>query len=354
MKVFMVHEDPWHAGNPYIYTLIEGIQNSHPDCVIGWGREQFWKDDICSYDIVHFHWPQTFMGSDTHTETDLLHHIERMKTAGVKIVATCHDLEPHYKQFADKSGSMRIVYSHCDMIIHLGEYSKALFEKRYPDAVHILIPHHLYDTVYHQFPSREESLKFLNLPENLTYVLCFGTFRAKEEQQLIINLSRQLADKQVVILAPSFMNVWWRRFRMPHKRLKKWFYEHFYHIHCTGRTWRAVKDGNLPYYYGAADVVLIQRVKILNSGNALMPMLFGKVVVGPNCGNVGPLLRHWDYPVFSVDKLSEVGNCVKKALQMEKAGVGQQNMQRQLDEYATAVIAEKLYNTYNKIVSSVF
>ena len=68
----MVHEDPWHAGNPYIYTLIEGIQNSHPDCVIGWGREQFWKDDICSYDIVHFHWPQTFMGNDTHTETALL------------------------------------------------------------------------------------------------------------------------------------------------------------------------------------------------------------------------------------------------------------------------------------------
>ena len=55
MKVFMVHEDPWHAGNPYIYTLIEGIQQSHPDCELAWGRDPFWSEDIYTYDIVHFH-----------------------------------------------------------------------------------------------------------------------------------------------------------------------------------------------------------------------------------------------------------------------------------------------------------
>ena len=81
MKIFMVHEDPWHAGNPYIYTLIEGIKRSHPDCEIGWGRELFWSDDIYSFDIVHFHWPQTFMGKDSHSEADLLRHIEKMKSA---------------------------------------------------------------------------------------------------------------------------------------------------------------------------------------------------------------------------------------------------------------------------------
>ena len=94
------------------------------------------------------------MGRDPHSESDLLHPIERMKTAGVKIVATCHDLEPHYDQFADKVESMRIVYSHCDAIIHLGEYSKELFEKRYPNVEHLLIPHHLYDTVFTKIPSR--------------------------------------------------------------------------------------------------------------------------------------------------------------------------------------------------------
>jgi len=352
MKVFMVHEDPWHAGNPYIYTLIEGLQKSHHDCEISWGRELFWSDDIFSFNIVHFHWPQTFMGKDPHTENDFLHHIEKIKSFGVKIVATCHDLEPHYDQYADKVESMRIVYSHCDAIFHLGNFSKTLFEKKYPNAAHYLLPHHLYDTVYTYFPSREESLKKLILPEDRTYILCFGTFRAKQERRLIFNLSKQLADKDIVILAPSFMNIWWHSFRLLHKRLIKWFYKFNYNIYCTGSTWRAVTDESLPYFYGAADIVFIQRLKILNSGNALMPMLFGKVVVGPDCGNVGPLLRHWGYPVFSVNDISSVGTIVRKALQLGKDGLGVQNRKHQLDEYSTAVIVDKLYNTYKYVATS--
>lgn len=352
MKVFVVHEDPWNAGNPYIYTLIEGIQKSHPDCELSWGREAFWSDDILSFDIVHFHWPQTFMGKDPHTEVDLLHHIEKMKVAGVKVVATCHDLEPHYDQFADKAESMKIVYGHCDAIIHLGENSKILFEERYPNIKHLLVPHHLYDTVYTHFPSRSESLMHLKLPEDRTYILCFGAFRAKQERQLIISLSKQLSDKNVIILAPSFMNVWWRSFRLLHLRIKRWYYKYRYNIYCTGSTWRAVSDENLPYYYGVADIVFIQRLKILNSGNALMPMLFGKVVVGPDCGNVGPILYQWNYPVFSVDDIGNVGSIVRKALQMGKKGIGVQNRLRQLDEYSTAVIVEKLYTAYILITTS--
>ena len=351
MKVFMVHEDPWNAGNPYIYTLIEGIQKSHQDCNVAWGRDRFWSDEIFSYDIVHFHWPQTFMGKDPHSQADFLHHIERMKSNGVKIVATCHDLEPHYDQFADKAESMKIVYSHSDMIIHLGEYSKSLFEKRYPEIRHIMIPHHLYDTVYTHYPSKAESLRFLGLSKDKTYILCFGAFRARQECQLIIELSKQLADKNIVILAPSFMNIWWRSFRLPHKRLVKYYYQHRYNIFCTGSTWRAVSDETLPYYFGAADIVFIQRLKILNSGNAMMPMLFGKVVVGPDCGNVGSLLRNWKYPVFSVEDTSRLGDVVERAMELAKIGEGIRNRESQLKEYATSVIVEKLFEEYKHICS---
>jgi hypothetical protein len=350
MKIFMVHEDPWHAGNPYIYTLIEGLQKSHPDCEILWGREPFWSDDIFSFDIVHFHWPQTFMGRDRHTEADLLHHIERMRSAGVKVIATCHDLEPHYNQFADKAESMKIVYSHSDAIIHLGEYSKELFEKRYPHAKHILIPHHLYDTVYTHLPSRVESLKYLNLPEDKTYVLCFGAFRAKQECQLIIKLSKQLANRNIIILAPSFMNIWWRSFRMFHKCLKKLYYQYRYNIFCTGSTWRAVSDDDLPYYYMAADVVLIHRLKILNSGNAMMPMLFGKVVVGPNCGNVEGLLSRWGYPVFNVNDLQSVEESVLRGIYLEKKGFGLSIHKTQMNEYSTSIVVERLFSYYMNLL----
>ncbi len=350
MKIFMVHEDPWHAGNPYIYTLIEGLQQNCSDCSVSWGRELFWSDDIFSFDIVHFHWPQTFMGNDKHTEDDLLNHIIKMKAAGVKVVATCHDLQPHYGRFGDKAESLNIVYSHCDAIIHLGEYSKTLFEEKYPYIKHFLIPHHLYDTVYRFFPSQSESIKYLGLPENHTYILCFGTFRADEERQLVINVSKQLNDKKVIILAPGFMDVGWHSIFVPFRKLKKIYYQYRYNIYCTGKTWKSVGDDILPYYYGAADIVFIQRLKILNSGNAIMPILFGKVVVGPDCGNVGPLLRSWGYPMFSVDSISNVGDFVKEGLKLEKMDKGRLNRDKLSGSYSTEIISIKLYDIYTEIV----
>jgi glycosyltransferase involved in cell wall biosynthesis len=130
----------------------------------------------------------------------------------------------------------------------------------------------------------------------------------------------------------------------------KWFYKYRYNIYCTGRTWRAVSDEKLPYYYGAADVVFIQRVKILNSGNALMPMLFGKIVVGPDCGNVGPLLKQWGYPVFSISDTSNLADYVRESLRMERNGIGRMNKKRQFVEYSTAIISGKLYEEYIRLL----
>ena len=190
MKVLMVHENPWKAGNPYISTLIDAIQQLHPDCHMAWGRDAFWSDDALTYDIVHFHWPQTFMGRDPHSEEQFQQHIDRMRAAGVKILATCHDLKPHYRQFAEHAEAMRIVYERCEVIIHLGSYSLALFQQLYPQATHVLIPHHLYDTLYPVRPSRQEALQRLNLPADRRYVLCFGAFRARQERELIKLLGR--------------------------------------------------------------------------------------------------------------------------------------------------------------------
>lgn len=351
MKVLMVHENPWKAGNPYISTLIDAIQQLHPDCHMAWGRDAFWSDDALTYDIIHFHWPQTFMGRDPHSEEQFQQHIDRMRAAGVKILATCHDLKPHYRQFAEHAEAMRIVYERCEVIIHLGSYSLALFQQLYPQATHVLIPHHLYDTLYPVRPSRQEALQRLNLPADRRYVLCFGAFRARQERELIKLLGRALIPQHVTILAPSFMNVWWHTFRHPLYLMKKAWLQHRYHIRCTGSSWRAVSDAMLPYYYAAADVVFVQRVKILNSGNALLPMLFGRVVAGPDCGNVGPLLRHWGYPTFPVDAPHQAVDAVRKALALSAGGLAEDNRPKQLKEYSTTTIAHRLYQLYQQITA---
>lgn len=350
MKIFFAHEDPWNAGNPYIYTLIEAIRETHPDCQIAWGRPLFWSDEIFSFDIVHFQWTQSFITSN-HTESELRSHIEKMKSKGVTIAATCHDLKPHYNQCAEKAWAMTLVYSACDVIFHLGEYSKGLFEKQYPHAQHLLLPHHIYDTVYHYFPTKDESVSHLHLPDGRSNILCFGTFRSDEERRLIINLYKQLGDKNVSILAPGFIDVKWRSLNYPVQLFRKWYYLYRYHIYSKGKTWGVVSDEELPFYYGAADVCFIQRMKILNSGNAMLPMLYGKVVVGPDTGNVGPLLKEWGYPVFDTDDISNIGDIVKRAIQMQREGYGNLHHDEQLKHYSTAAIAEQLYSFYKQFVA---
>ena len=341
----MVHENPWYAGNPYIYTLIEGLWNLNPEIIVAWGRDLFWNDRIFSYDIVHFHWPQAFMNGDRHSETELRLHIEEMKRRGLKIVATCHDLEPHYDQCSQYRESMEIVYSHCDAIFHLGDYSKNLFEKKYPHIKHFILPHHIYDTVYTFRPSRDISLKHLGLSTKYTYILCFGTFRADVERELVINTYRQLKDLKIAVLAPGFMDITARRRSIKGilQRLKKEYYQYRYHIICSGRTWNSIPEEEVPYYYGAADVALIHRLKILNSGNAYLPLLFKKIVVGPDTGNVGSILKSWGLPVFDTKSLKSVGDALRRGLILSKEQFADNKYEQLTTLYSTKRIVKELY-----------
>jgi len=354
MKVFFVHEDIYHAGNPYIYTLAEGIKVVHPDTFeFGFGRKEFWGDEVFAYDIVHFQWPQSFIGGDQeHNAEDLHRRIDEFRKRGIKVVATCHDLKPHYNQCANGADAMIVVYQSADVIFHLGEYSKQLFEKQYPKAKHYITPHHIYNTVYTQFPSREEACRKLHLSASKKYILCFGTFRADVEREIVRFVAKNI--KGYDILAPGFMDVpsYKRRFSWMPNRYEREILKLKYinGIHVIGKTWGAVSDDELPYYYAVADVCLIQRKKILNSGNVFLPMLFDKVVVGPDVGNVGQILTNSGYPVFDVSDNCSILESLNKAIILAKDNYPQKMHDLFLSKYSTQMVSQVLYNYYLEIL----
>lgn len=351
MKIFIVHEDIYNAGNPYIYTLVEGICKLSPKIEFGFGRDEFWSEDIFSYDIIHFHWPQAFMAGDTHSFEELENRLKELHSRGKKIIATCHDLRPHYNQCAAFGDCMVSVYQSSDAILHLGEYSKSLFEKQYPQSMHFLVPHHIYDTVYTDIPNRDQACSWLNLDPQKKYILCFGTFRADEERELVSSIARSF--KSYEILAPGFMDIkQGRRLSfIPNKtEIKAFLYRHWFHIHMTGRTWNSVSDDDLPYYYAVSDLCFIQRKKILNSGNAILPMLFDKVVVGPDTGNVGPLLRSMGYPVFNINEKESIYNALKKGMELQIMGEAVRKHDEFMNLYSTAAISNCLLCVYKEIL----
>lgn len=357
MKIYMVHGDPWQAGNPYIYTLIEEMQTKHPDVSFAWGINMFWTNAIFSYDIVHFHWPQAFMAMDggQHTIRYFCEWIDKIKSHGIKIIATCHDLVPHYNQCADYGNALDIVYSRCDTILHLGEYSKRLFEEKYSQIQHIVLPHHLYDTVYKKNPSKYDALCKLGLKNDKRYILCLGMFRAEEEREFIISVAEKMNDRSIAFLAPSFMEVKVRKhfgIIPTRSQIKKWWLKYKYNIFMTGQTWVPVSDEDLPYYYAASDIAFIHRLKILNSGNAVMPMLFGKVVVGPATGNVELLLKRWGYPTFDPYNIDSVKNAIEEGFRLSEENYGLSIRREQMEEYSTKNISELLYEIYSRKIAN--
>ena len=351
MKIFITHENPYSSGNPYMYTLMDCICRSHPDVQFGWGTDVFWRDHILSYDIIHFHWSQVFMNSGIkkHTLEELRERLEFLKKRGIKIVSTCHDLQAHYSDCVKFSDALGIVYENSEVIFHLGIYSKKLFEEKYPSATHFLLPHHLYDTVYCNFPTKEDSIKKLGLKSGNIYILCFGAFRDDEERELVLDLVKRMHNRKVYILAPSFIDIR-RKFKLgilpTISFLKMLYYRIRFHICCSGKSVVPISDDLLPYYYGVSDLVLIQRKKILNSGNAIMPLLFERIVVGPDVGNVGAFLNEYGFPTFNVNEPEFVYNAVISGLERKNSIISRNEA---LSRLSTEKISQMQYEYYKYV-----
>lgn len=360
MRVFIVHKDIYDAGNPYIYTLKESIEKNHPNVLFSWGEDIFWSDKLFEYDIIHFHWPAAFLDCDEHHHTldDFNIQIRKAKAHGVKIVSTCHDLCPHYTQGASFADAITFVYENSDAIFHLGEYSKNLFVGQYPNSVHMLLPHHIYDEIYKSRPDKKIAKEKLGLDEAKKYVLCMGAFRAKEERNLILYLTKKLRCKGVEFIAPAFDRVGTslkKSFPFVTRGLHKYiYYRYIRGIHLTGKKWVPISDEEMPYYYAACDLAFVQRLKILNSGNAVMPLLFGRPVMGPNTGNVGPFLQEYGGYLFDVDNLSHLPQEICKILFESQSNEACITDEKVMSQLSTHVIAEKQYQFYKYIMDRAY
>ena len=109
-----------------------------------------------------------------------------------------------------------------------------------------------------------------------------------------------------------------------------------------------ISDEDLPYYLTSADVLVVQRLKILNSGNVPLAMLAGLPIVGPNVGNVGWILKETGNKCFDVNHLEKLPSIVAEVF--EEKELGEQNKKYAKESLATKIIAQKTKNTYEMML----
>lgn len=338
--------------NPFVRTLAEGLRKQNIEVVCS--TEEFWTN-WQSYDIIHVQWPQVLIKKDMTRIEPLKEEISKIKKAGIKIMVTCHNLHSHYSKSTLRDEVYDLVYQNADAFAHLGQYSQDLFKSKYPEAINALIPHHIYDSIYNigQLPTREEALTKLGLSPNMRYVLCMGAFRDDEEIEVAQTASDFLRNTNTKILAPGMVRkkLNWRhpiKSWESYKNYKKVTAQHP-DIICNGEF---VPDELLPYYYAVADFALIHRKQILNSGNVPMAFMMGKVVIGPDTGNVGPWLKVLGNPTFNPSDLSSLNMALSKAVACISDGLGQKNYSYAIDQLNTEKMAGLYAKLYNKVIEA--
>ncbi len=350
MKICVLTTPLDKASNPYVGTLVESINRQYGDIEWKCDLNSIWDDDIVSYDIVHIHWPQQLLVNRSISIKEVERLMQKLKDANVKIVSTCHNFEPHYTTNPDKKKAYELVYKNADLMFHLGKFSLHVMEQKFPQCKHVLLYHHIYDKLYPQIYSKEESRERLHLSQDGKYALCFGVFRDDEERKFIGNLAKELSKDGINIIAPTFVNIHIRKnLFITLKDIIKYYKEKLTYRNIVMKR-HFISDDDLPYYYGAADVALLQRFHILNSGNVPLAFWMGKVVVGPNTGNVRDLLDDFGNPTYDVTNPMTAVSAIKKAIMLAEQGLGKNNRNNAKELFSTDTVAKHMYECYKSLL----
>lgn len=335
--------------NPYVSTLADGLlgQNIEVTCSI----DEFWKN-ASKYDLVHIQWPNLLKKGMDDNGANLVSVLKELKDRRIPIVVTLHNLVPHYNSDQKMLHAYDIVYRNADGFIHLGNNSIPLLQEQMPDvqAKHFVIPHHTYDEIYKTSVDRLDARKKLGIPNDVKCILCFGSFRDDEERNLVINLKKKL-DKSYCFLMPGFY-----RGKILRKNLIQAIKALYLTIKYQIIAWKNdflithkyISNEDVPVYMASADVLLVQRLKILNSGNVSLAMLAGLPVIGPNTGNVGWMLQQSGNKCFNIEKQDELPQIIETVL--KNRNIGEANRCFAEKNLLTSIVAKKTKSVYEQMI----
>ena len=349
MKVYFVVKEPSERTiNHFASSLGNALQDQ--GCEVIYGLNRLWTDEVLDCDIVHFQWPEYVFGSQKKHFSDedverLENRIGQLKDCGIRIFVQVHNLKPHRNQDKNVLRLYDVLYQRADVMVHMGNYSRELLQTQYPNARHVVIPHHIYDNMLPFSVSQQEARQRLHLSQEKKIILSFGKFRNDKERNFILNLKSPTPFRGMggLFLMPGFyretLHTW-----NPKKFITRLFHTVNYRMKGIKFCNDVIPDDLMQCYFCAADVVLIQRLDILNSGNLPMAFAAGKVVVGPDMGHVGQILRETGNYTFDPQHMESAVEALQKAL--KATSKGEENRVYATKHWASEIIAKKLLDCY--------
>jgi len=333
--------------NLFVYSLRDALISNgiEAKCSV----EDFWHN-YETYDIIHFHWLINHIQISTTKDADkFINQFNAIQTR-CKVVATCHDLKPHYSKNPYLETVMNYIYDHCDAMIHLGKYSFEYFTETRSNikAKHYIIPHHIYNNYYNFSLYKSFARKQLKIPLDANVLLCFGRFRSDIERNFVLNAWEKADIQNKYLLVPRFYHVR-RNFILGYKQVIKAINYRLHGVHFLNNL---IPHNKLETYFCAADILMIQRAIILNSGNLSLGFHAKKVVIGPNTGNVREILEKTGNPVFDPNNISSVTKAIQEGFHLKDTELPQKNYEYAMKNWNVFEIARKHIEVYQDILNN--
>jgi len=206
----------------------------------------------------------------------------------------------------------------------MGEVSKTCFARKYestPEQRHEVIPHGTYDCFPNNIDEKTARSHFDLSQESYVILVFSGVRRSSETNLLLRGFSLTTSSNKKLLIASSLSKASKKTFD---------FYKQWVQIHFDPRIVakeQFIPDQRVQYYLKAADVLVIPREKILNSGNVALGFTFGRVVVGPAVGVVGEILTNTGNLTFDPSSPSSLAIALDQARTLSKSQKGEENLE---------------------------
>lgn len=290
-------------------------RNIYLDEIIYFSDSDFIFGDFTSYKstykIVNIHFPEAIFNWIIPTDEQLndleLKILDWKKHS--KIVYTLNDIKSHYddeNRFADL---FKLIQKHADGVIHLGNYSLEKYKNLFSiNCKHIVIYHPLYNSLIKDFAIADFQRKFqLNLKDKYV-VSVIGDIRSMEEVKLIFKVFNKIPHKNKFLIVPNmflFMKLpkfFPYRFRNMYRKIEEFLFcfplrkkQYFFNFKFIEYNYMVdlVKNSSL---------VIIPRLKNLNSGNLYLGLTFDKPMIIPKVGNLTETADYFNFPTLDLQE----------------------------------------------------
>ena len=320
-------------------------------CSVDCDLDKFWTD-FEKYEIIYLQWPEVIYQWDKSKINldELSDHFDLLKKNKKIIVVTCHNLHPHNNDELTTE-LYNLVYSKVDAIHHMGTYSYNVLKEKYPNTFHFIVPHHIADEMWKRKYYISDFRKRLNIPEKDIVISSFGAFRNQDEIDMFLNMAKDVGRKGITYLAPRIPIGKLYNGRWINKSID-FIVKYIKYKHLNVRYAGFLSDEELDEWLCASDIVFIQRKEILNSGNVALAFSAHKIVVGPDLGNVGEILKETNNFVFNPDSRESIYKAISNAICniMNSNKIGEMNYEYAMENWNCTKVCQDIISNLERII----